>query len=139
MIRIGFSVCFLLELPHAPAFIQCAAGRLFYRLLSVNCFCLPDNQEVTGSLLTGATHELKCFTTSHSVFLLNKMNVTENAAACDAITVHNFSEKILEQVIHFHVMKLSGGFFLWIGSSPVLSSLAVSMNSKYVSKVVNVR
>uniref|UniRef100_UPI003AAB7ED8 proteasome assembly chaperone 4 n=1 Tax=Centroberyx gerrardi TaxID=166262 RepID=UPI003AAB7ED8 len=61
------------------------------------------------------------------------MNVTENGAALEAITVHNFSEKILEQVIHFHVMKLNGGFFLWVGSTPVLSNLAVSMSSKYDS------
>ncbi|XP_070816693.1 proteasome assembly chaperone 4 [Chaetodon trifascialis] len=56
-----------------------------------------------------------------------------NGAALDVITMHNFSEKILEQVVHFHVMKLSGGFFLWVGSTPVLSNLAVSMSSKYDS------
>lgn len=47
-----------------------------------------------------------------------------------SISVHNFSEKILEHTVHFHVMKLSGGFFLWLGSSPVLNNLAVSMCSK---------
>lgn len=62
------------------------------------------------------------------------MSVSQNGTVCDAITVHNFSEKILEQVIHFHVMKLSGGFFLWVGSTPDLSNLAVSMSSKYVSE-----
>ncbi|XP_018938321.1 proteasome assembly chaperone 4 [Cyprinus carpio] len=51
----------------------------------------------------------------------------------EPIVVHDFSEKILEQLVHFHVMKLSGGFFLWIGSSPVLSSLALAINSKYDS------
>lgn len=61
------------------------------------------------------------------------MNETLNGVVFDPISVHNFSEKILEQVIHFHVMKLSGGFFLWIGSSPVMSNLAVSMSSKYDS------
>ncbi|KAM6938840.1 proteasome assembly chaperone 4 [Lycodopsis pacificus] len=61
------------------------------------------------------------------------MNDARNGEAFEAITVHNFSEKILEQVIHFHVMKLSGGFFLWVGSSPVLSNLAVSMSSRYDS------
>lgn len=61
------------------------------------------------------------------------MNETQNGAVSDAITVHNFSERILEQVVHFHVMKMSGGFFLWVGSSPVLSNLAVSMSSKYDS------
>ncbi|XP_028823648.1 proteasome assembly chaperone 4 [Denticeps clupeoides] len=46
------------------------------------------------------------------------------------ISVHRFSEKLLEQPVHFHVMKLSGGFFLWIGTAPVLSNLAVSVNSR---------
>ncbi|KAM4549272.1 proteasome assembly chaperone 4 [Odontesthes bonariensis] len=62
-----------------------------------------------------------------------KMNPVQNGEDFDGITVHNFSEKILEQVVHFHVMKLSGGFFLWVGSSPVLSNLAVSMSSRYDS------
>ncbi|KAK5869475.1 hypothetical protein PBY51_024187 [Eleginops maclovinus] len=61
------------------------------------------------------------------------MTETQNGGVFEAITVHNFSEKILEQSIHFHVMRLSGGFFLWVGSSPVLSNLAVSMSSKYDS------
>uniref|UniRef100_A0A8C6S7Y7 Proteasome assembly chaperone 4 n=1 Tax=Neogobius melanostomus TaxID=47308 RepID=A0A8C6S7Y7_9GOBI len=61
------------------------------------------------------------------------MNNMENNASFDPILVHNFSEKILEQVVHFHVMKLNGGFFLWIGSTPVLSNLAVSMSSKHDS------
>ncbi|KAF6734147.1 Valacyclovir hydrolase [Oryzias melastigma] len=38
-----------------------------------------------------------------------------------------------QEVVHFHVMKLDGGFFLWVGSAPVLSNLAVSLNSKYDS------
>ncbi|KAF3835518.1 hypothetical protein F7725_028076 [Dissostichus mawsoni] len=46
------------------------------------------------------------------------MSETQNGEVFEAIKVHNFSEKILEQSIHFHVMKLSGGFFLWVGSSP---------------------
>ncbi|XP_066533407.1 proteasome assembly chaperone 4 [Hoplias malabaricus] len=54
-------------------------------------------------------------------------------SAVEAITVHDFSEKLLEQVVHFHVMKLSGGFFLWVGTSPVLSNLAVSLISKFDS------
>ncbi|KAM7409320.1 hypothetical protein PAMA_001004 [Pampus argenteus] len=61
------------------------------------------------------------------------MTETQNGASFEAISVHNFSEKILEQMVHFHVMKLSGGFFLWVGSTPVLSNLAVSMSSKYDS------
>lgn len=51
----------------------------------------------------------------------------------DAVSVHDFSEKLLEQMVHFHVMKLSGGFMLWVGTNPVLSNLAVSMNSRFVS------
>lgn len=60
-----------------------------------------------------------------------------NGSDFGGILVHNFSEKILEQVVHFHVMKLNEGFFLWVGSAPALTNLAVSMSSKYVSKLVN--
>lgn len=62
------------------------------------------------------------------------MNAAEDGSVGESITVHNFSEKILEQVVHFHVMKLNSGFFLWVGSSPELSNLALSMCSKYVNK-----
>ncbi|XP_061831585.1 proteasome assembly chaperone 4 [Nerophis lumbriciformis] len=61
------------------------------------------------------------------------MNEVRNGESLNPISVHNFSERILEQTVHFHIMKLSGGFFLWIGSSPLLSNLAVSMSSKYDS------
>ncbi|KAL4630999.1 proteasome assembly chaperone 4 [Arapaima gigas] len=54
-------------------------------------------------------------------------------AAEEAISVHDFSEKILEQLVHFHVMKLRGGFFLWVGAAPRLDNLAVSMSSRFDS------
>ncbi|KAF4092182.1 hypothetical protein AMELA_G00017920 [Ameiurus melas] len=53
--------------------------------------------------------------------------------SAEPIRTHDFSEKVLEQMVHFHVMKLTGGFFLWVGTSPVLSNLAVSMNSRFDS------
>ncbi|XP_016114494.1 proteasome assembly chaperone 4 [Sinocyclocheilus grahami] len=61
------------------------------------------------------------------------METVLNGACLEPIAVHDFSEKILEQLVHFHVMKLSGGFFLWVGSSPVLSNLALAVSSKYDS------
>ncbi|XP_003979179.1 proteasome assembly chaperone 4 [Takifugu rubripes] len=61
------------------------------------------------------------------------MSRTGDAPLRETAVVHNFSEKILEQLVHFHVMKLNSGFFLWVGSSPELSNLAVSMCSKYDS------
>lgn len=70
---------------------------------------------------------------SSATFGWNKMTTTQNGAEFEAISVHNFTEKVLEQVVHFHVMKFSGGFFLWVGSAPVLSNLAVSMSSRYDS------
>ncbi|MCI4395814.1 hypothetical protein PGIGA_G00196360 [Pangasianodon gigas] len=54
-------------------------------------------------------------------------------AATETLSVHDFSEKLLEHMVHFHVLKLTGGFFLWVGTSPVLSNLAVSMNSRFDS------
>lgn len=59
-------------------------------------------------------------------------------ASTETISVHDFSEKLLEQMVHFHVMKLAGGFFLWVGTSPVLSNLAVSMDSRFVSCMLRI-
>ncbi|XP_077389844.1 proteasome assembly chaperone 4 [Festucalex cinctus] len=61
------------------------------------------------------------------------MSEAQNGETPDPISVHNFSERLMEQTVHFHVMKLSGGFFLWVGSSPLLSNMAVSMSSRYDS------
>ncbi|CAL8254794.1 unnamed protein product [Merluccius merluccius] len=59
------------------------------------------------------------------------MDVAGDGGAHDTISVHNFSEKVCEQLVHFHVMRLSGGFFLWVGAAPTLANLAVSMSSKF--------
>ncbi|XP_077439514.1 proteasome assembly chaperone 4 [Vanacampus margaritifer] len=61
------------------------------------------------------------------------MSEAQNGEMQDPISVHNFSERLMEQTVHFHVMKLSGGFYLWVGSSPLLTNLAVSMSSRYDS------
>lgn len=101
-------------------------------MLLIDCFGLSvfAKPEVAVIVRTIARFE-SCF----GAWLKTKtnMNETQNGTDFDGVKVHNFSEKILEQSVHFHVMKLSGGFFLWVGSAPVLSNLAVSMNSRYVS------
>ncbi|GAA6098419.1 proteasome assembly chaperone 4 [Tachysurus ichikawai] len=51
----------------------------------------------------------------------------------ETVSVHDFCEKLLEHVVHFHVMKLTEGFWLWVGTSSVLSNLAVSMSSRFDS------
>ncbi|KAM4705481.1 proteasome assembly chaperone 4 [Rhinophrynus dorsalis] len=50
-----------------------------------------------------------------------------------SITLHNFSEKICDQLVHFHAMGMEDCFFLWIGLSPSLSNLAVAMCSRFDS------
>ncbi|XP_069469614.1 proteasome assembly chaperone 4 [Ambystoma mexicanum] len=49
------------------------------------------------------------------------------------ISLHNFCEKLGEVTVHFHVMRLADGFFLWVGSTASLSSMAVAMCSRYDS------
>lgn len=34
-----------------------------------------------------------------------------------AVAVHNFSSICLDKLVHFHILELSGSFFLWIGDS----------------------
>lgn len=118
-----------------------------YDIFIVNIqFCCPSkhlcsialgchfSQPGSGCVCLQLAHEFKWFLLVRSSQReFHRMSRSQDGSACTAITVHNFSEKILEKVIHFHVMKLNGGFFLWVGSSPELSNLAVSMSSKYVS------
>ncbi|XP_043937452.1 proteasome assembly chaperone 4 [Protopterus annectens] len=53
------------------------------------------------------------------------------------ISIHDFAEKILEQLVHFHVMKMTDCFFLWVGATPHFSNLAVAMCNKYDSMPVS--
>ena len=48
------------------------------------------------------------------------------------ICIHNFSDTLLNTVIHFHVMKMEESFFLWIGHRENLDNLAVAMKTKFV-------
>lgn len=47
--------------------------------------------------------------------------------------MHNFSARLWEQLVHFHVMRLTDSLFLWVGATPHLRNLAVAMCSRYVS------
>ncbi|KAG8442463.1 hypothetical protein GDO86_011306 [Hymenochirus boettgeri] len=50
-----------------------------------------------------------------------------------AVTIHNFSEKICDRTVYFHVMAMDDCFFLWVGLSANLEHLAVAMCSRYDS------
>ncbi|XP_036901313.1 proteasome assembly chaperone 4 isoform X1 [Sturnira hondurensis] len=53
------------------------------------------------------------------------------AAAGGAVSLHNFSARLWEQLVHFHVMRLTDSLFLWVGATPHLRNLAVAMCSRY--------
>lgn len=48
--------------------------------------------------------------------------------------VHTFSDTLLDQTVHFQVLRMKDSLYIWIGSSPELSSLAVAMCTRYVSQ-----
>ncbi|KAM5167581.1 proteasome assembly chaperone 4 isoform 2-T2 [Callospermophilus lateralis] len=55
------------------------------------------------------------------------------AAAGGDVCLHNFSARLWEQLVHFHVMRLTDSLFLWVGATPHLRNLAVAMCSRYDS------
>ncbi|XP_054347046.2 proteasome assembly chaperone 4 isoform X1 [Pongo pygmaeus] len=55
------------------------------------------------------------------------------AAAGGDVSLHNFSARLWEQLVHFHVMRLTDSLFLWVGATPHLRNLAVAMCSRYDS------
>lgn len=54
-------------------------------------------------------------------------------AAGGEVSLHNFSAQLWEQLVHFHVMRLTDSLFLWVGATPHFRNLAVAMCSRYVS------
>lgn len=57
------------------------------------------------------------------------------AAPGGDVSLHNFSARLWEQLVHFHVMRLTDSLFLWVGATPQLRNLAVAMCNRYVSAV----
>uniref|UniRef100_A0A671DL53 Proteasome assembly chaperone 4 n=1 Tax=Rhinolophus ferrumequinum TaxID=59479 RepID=A0A671DL53_RHIFE len=55
------------------------------------------------------------------------------ASAGGEVSLHNFSARLWEQLVHFHVMRLTDSLFLWVGATPHLRNLAVAMCSRYDS------
>ncbi|XP_021036410.1 proteasome assembly chaperone 4 isoform X2 [Mus caroli] len=62
----------------------------------------------------------------------------ESRAAADAdVSLHNFSARLWEQLVYFHVMRLTDSLFLWVGATPHLRNLAVAMCSRYPGRPAN--
>jgi hypothetical protein len=61
------------------------------------------------------------------------LSTIECRASEPSIHAYNFSKESEEKIYHFHVLKLEGSLFLWIGTSANMNNLCVAMNTKYVS------
>ncbi|XP_045353530.1 proteasome assembly chaperone 4 isoform X2 [Leopardus geoffroyi] len=57
------------------------------------------------------------------------------AAAGGDVSLHNFSARLWEQLVHFHVMRLTDSLFLWVGATPHLRNLAVAMCNRYLCDI----
>ena len=55
------------------------------------------------------------------------MAESEFPTAQPSISVHNFSEKLLETQVEFQVTRLQGQTIIWVGSEPCLGSLAAAV------------
>ncbi|VCX30738.1 unnamed protein product, partial [Gulo gulo] len=59
------------------------------------------------------------------------------AAAGGEVSLHNFSARLWEQLVHFHVMRLTDSLFLWVGATPHLRNLAVAMCNRYTEQILS--
>lgn len=71
---------------------------------------------------------------SLAVFSDNMSSMHSDPGAECSIGIHQFSDKFLDTTVHFQVLKMSDSFHVWCGSSPLLSNMAVAMQTKYVSR-----
>ncbi|XP_062925459.1 proteasome assembly chaperone 4 isoform X2 [Mobula hypostoma] len=58
------------------------------------------------------------------------MSAAENGLGSGSLSMHDFSERLAGQSVYFHVLRMSGSFFLWVGTAPTLSNLAVAMSTR---------
>ena len=49
------------------------------------------------------------------------------------IGVKEFSQNILGQKVYFHVISMQKSFWLWVGTKVSMDSLAVAMQTRFVS------
>ncbi|XP_072139797.1 proteasome assembly chaperone 4 [Mobula birostris] len=59
------------------------------------------------------------------------MAAAENGLGSGTLSTHDFSERLAGQSVYFHVLRMSGSFFLWVGTAPTLSNLAVAMSTRF--------
>ena len=63
-----------------------------------------------------------------------KGKVAERLPAESSVAVHNFSAKIFDSVACFHVIKLHGSFFLWVGDAQKnFTNLSMAITTRFVS------
>ncbi len=55
------------------------------------------------------------------------------AVAETGVAVKNFSETFAGVQVHFYVLRLKQSFLVWIGTDATFSTLAVAMNTRFVS------
>lgn len=52
------------------------------------------------------------------------------------LSVHSFSESLMDKEVFFHVTKMKDCFMLWIGNKPAsMNNLAVAIDTKFVSLI----
>lgn len=49
------------------------------------------------------------------------------------LTVRTFSETFVGERVHFYVLRLKQSFLVWVGTDTTFSTLAVAMNTRFVS------
>jgi len=65
----------------------------------------------------------------------------ENTIRCEKtdskIKVYNFTKEHMDKTFYFHVLKLDGSLFFWVGNADkTMKNLCVAVNTNYVSKKV---
>lgn len=60
--------------------------------------------------------------------------ITMSSMIESQLKYHVFSDKIMDTVVNFQVLKLKDSFYVWMGSSNKLGNVTVAMPTKFVSK-----
>ncbi|XP_067651924.1 proteasome assembly chaperone 4-like [Haliotis asinina] len=48
-----------------------------------------------------------------------------------SVTVHTFTEHIMDTAVFYQVIKMSDSFHLWVGAKPSLENMTLAMNTRF--------
>ncbi|XP_046549521.1 proteasome assembly chaperone 4-like [Haliotis rubra] len=70
-------------------------------------------------------------TVGYIALMTETMTDSDIKAGQPQVTVHTFTEHVMDTTVLYQVIKMSDSFHLWVGAKPSLENMALAMNTRF--------